>query len=74
MNAASFYQQLAAESQMLENHGFGSWPDSLELTRKVCDLEDGLHALARSLGREITKDYRGRWIVLPAPKGNGRNG
>lgn len=74
MRTTSFYQQLAAESQMLEDHGFDSWPDSLELTRKVCDLEDGLHVLARSLGREIAKDYRGRWIVLPAPKGNGRNG
>lgn len=74
MRTTSFYQQLEAESQMLEEHGFESWPDSLELTRKVCDLEDGLHALARSLGREITKDYRGRWIVFPAPEGNGRNG
>ena len=74
MNAASFYQQLAAESQMLEEHGFESWPDNVELTRKVCDLEDGLHALARFLGREIAKDYRGRWIVSPTAKGNGRNG
>ena len=74
MNAASFYYQLAAESQMLEEHGFESWPDNVELTRKVCDLEDGLHALARSLGREIAKDYRGRWIVFPAAKGNGHNG
>lgn len=73
MNAASFYQQLAAESQMLEEHGFETWPDNVELTRKVCDLEDGLHALARSLGREIAKDYRGRWIVFPTPRGNGRN-
>ena len=74
MNAASFYQQLAAENQMLEEHGFESWPDNVELTYKVCDLEDGLRALARSLGREIAKDYRGRWIVFPAAKGNGRNG
>lgn len=74
MRIASFYQQLEAESQMLENYGFDSWPDDTELTRKVCDLEDGLRALARSLGREITKDYRGRWIVLPTPRGNGRNG
>lgn len=74
MNAASFYQQPAAESQMLEGHGFESWPGNVELTRKVCDLEDGLHALARSLGREIAKDYRGRWIVFPAAKGDGRNG
>lgn len=74
MNAASFYQQLAAESQMLEEHGFEFWPDNDELTRKVCDLEDGLHALARSLGCEITKDYRGRWIVFSASKDNGRNG
>lgn len=74
MRTTNFYQQLAAESQMLENHGFDSWPDSLELTRKVCDLEDGLRALARSLGREITQDFRGRWIVFPAPKGDGRNG
>ena len=74
MRAASFYQQLAAESQMLEEHGFECWPDNVELARKVCDLEDGLRALARSLGREIAKDYRGRWIVFPAPKGNGRTG
>lgn len=74
MNAASFYQQLAAENQMLEEHGFESWPDNDELTRKVCDLEDGLHALARSLGCEITKDYRDRWIVFSASKDNGRNG
>lgn len=74
MNAASFYQQLAAESQMLEEHGFESWPDNVELTRKVCDLEDSLHALARSLDREVAKDYRGRWIVFPTAKGNGRNG
>lgn len=74
MGASSFYQQLESEGKMLEDHGFGSWPDDAELTRKVCDLEDGLHALARSLGREITKDYRERWIVLPAPRGNGRNG
>lgn len=73
MNAASFYQQLAAESQMFEEHGFESWPDNDELTRKVCDLEDGLHALARSLGREIAKDYRSRWIIFPTPRGNGRN-
>lgn len=74
MNAASFYQQLAAESQMLEEHGFESWPDNVELTHKVCDLEDGLHALARSLGREIAKDYRGRWIVFPASKVNDLSG
>lgn len=74
MNAASFYQQLAAENQMLEEHGFESWPDNDELTRKVCDLEDGLHALARSLGCEIIKDYRDRWIVFSASKDNGRNG
>ena len=74
MNAARFYQQLAAESQMLEEHGFESWPDNVELTRKVCDLEDSLHALARSLDREVAKDYRGRWIVFPTAKGNGRNG
>ena len=74
MRTTSFYQQLAAESQLLEEHGFKTWPDDVDLTHKVCDLEDGLHALARSLGREITKDYRGRWIVFPAPKGNGRNG
>lgn len=71
MRTASFYQQLASESQMLENHGFASWPDSAELTCKVCDIEDGLHALARSLGRETAKDYRGRWIVFPTPKGDG---
>lgn len=74
MNAASFYQQLAAESQMLEEHGFEFWPGNVELTHKVCDLEDGLHALARSLGCEITKDYRGHWIVFPTPRGDGRNG
>lgn len=74
MNAASFYQQLAAESQMLEEHGFEFWPDNDELTRKVCDLEDGLHALARSFGCEITKDYRGHWIVFPTPRGDDRNG
>ena len=74
MNAPSFYQQLAAESQMLEEHGFEFWPDNDELTRKVCDLEDGLHALARSLGCEITKDYRGHWIVFPTPRGDDRNG
>lgn len=74
MRTASFYQQLEAESQMLENHGFDSWPGDAELAHKVCDLEDGLRALARSLGREIAKDYRGRWIVFPAPKGDGRNG
>ena len=59
---------------MLEEHGFESWPGNVELTRKVCDLEDGLHALAHSLGLGIAKDYRGRWIVFPAPKGNGHNG
>ena len=74
MNAASFYYQLAAESQMLEEHGFESWPDNVELTRKVCDRADGLHALARSLGREIGKDCRGRWIIFPTAKGIGRNG
>lgn len=73
MSTANFYQQLAAESHMLEEHGFESWPDNVELTRKVCDLEDGLHALACSLGRGIAKDYRGHWIVFPTPKGNGRN-
>lgn len=74
MRTASFYQQLEAESQMLENHGFDSWPGDAELTRKVCDLEDGLHALARSLGRVITQDFRGRWIVFPASKVNDLNG
>lgn len=74
MSTTNFFQQLLAESQMLEEHGFESWPDNVELTRKVCDLEDGLHALARSLGCEITKDYRSRWIVFPVPRGNGRNG
>lgn len=74
MSTTNFFQQLLAESQMLGEHGFKSWPDNVDLTHKVCDLEDGLHALARSLGREITRDYRGRWIVFPASKVNDLNG
>lgn len=74
MSTTNFFQQLLAESKMLEEHGFESWPDNVELTHKVCDLEDGLHALARSLGREIAKDYRGRWIVFPASKVNDLSG
>lgn len=74
MSTTNFFQQLLAESQMLEEHGFESWPDNVELAHKVCDLEDGLRALARSLDREITKDYRGRWIVFPAPKVSDLNG
>ena len=74
MAASSFYQQLEAESQMLEDHGFESWPGNVELTRKVCDIEDGLGALAHALGCQITKDYRGRWIVFPTTKGGERNG
>lgn len=74
MSTTNFFQQLLAESRMLEEHGFESWPDIVELTHKVCDLEDGLRALARSLDREITKDYRGRWIVFTAPKVSDLNG
>lgn len=74
MDAASFFKHLADDGDLLVNHGFASCPDNMELLRTVCDLEEGLHVLARSFGREITKDYRGRWIVLPAPKGDDRNG
>lgn len=68
-----FLAEIEAEEQRLKDHGLGTQPDARKLAAKACELEDGLCALAHAIGLEITKDFRGRWIVFPAPRGGGKD-
>lgn len=52
------------DERMLQDHGFSYWPNTDELTRKACDIEDALQALAGAFGAQLIKDFRGRWRVV----------
>lgn len=57
------------DARVLSEHGFEGWPDVEELTRKACDLEDGLRALAGVFGLTLVKDCRNRWCVIRKSEG-----
>lgn len=57
------------DARMLDNHGFEGWLDVEELTRKACELEDELRALADVLGFVLVKDCRSRWCVIRKSEG-----
>lgn len=59
----------AEDKKMLAEHGLISWPSDRELTRKVCDVEDGILVLARALGWKLIKDIHGNWIAFQPPRG-----
>ena len=52
------------DARMLDNHGFEGWLDVEELTRKACELEDELRALADVLGFVLGNDGRSRWCFI----------
>lgn len=59
-----FVRTLETDRQMLDRHGFDAWPDVDTLTRRVCEIEDGLFALADACGIDLDKDSRNRWITI----------
>lgn len=66
---ATYFRDAGADARTLRSHGLDAWPDAEELARYVFDLEDGMSALARELGVEMTKDVRGRWQTHRAKGG-----
>ena len=60
----AYFANLARDKSMLKDHGFDAWPDAYDLTRYACGLEDGLQALAGTLGVRLAKDIRGNWVVI----------
>jgi len=64
-----YFGALADDARMLHEHGFAGWPDSDEVVRYACGIEDGLHALAGALGVELERSPRGRWIAVPCRSG-----
>ena len=59
-----YFASLVRDVGMLKDHGFDAWPDAYDLTRYACGLEDGLQALAGTLGVRLAKDIRGNWVVI----------
>lgn len=59
-----YFASLVRDEGMLKDHGFDAWPDAYDLTRYACGLEDGLQALAGTLGVRLAKDIRGNWVVI----------
>jgi len=60
----AYFASLVRDEGMLRSHGFDSWPDARDLARFACDLEDGLQALAGTLGVRLAKDIRGKWVII----------
>ena len=60
----AYFASLVRDEGMLRSHGFDSWPDARDLARFACDLEDGLQALAGTLGVRLAKDIRGKWAII----------
>lgn len=51
------------DEQMLQNHGFDSWPNQDELARYIMDTNDRIDAICEAFGYRTVQDIRGRWHV-----------
>ena len=69
MDASNYFEGVFRESNYLNAHGVGSWPDLEELTRMVFDLQDALDFYVGLNGMRLVKDVRGRWCVEGLPAG-----
>lgn len=74
MRARDDLHSAIEDARMLDAHGFDGWPNADELTRKICDVEDGLMSLANALGLVLIKDCRNRWSVARKSEGGRADG